>query len=697
MRGAYFSALTWIGSWIIFLTVFSFETTEAKVKRKYGCVLPEEPWYGSFVFNDRKRSLRYKCDEDYVLSVSRQSDRKCRRGKWTGYDLYCLNLDFTLSKCPKLRPPNNGHVSTEGRKVGNKATFRCDEGFVLDGSTTRTCREGRRWDGIMPVCKSRRTIEDVANHLKDTMIDSLAGATTGSKTGAQSRLSPGKSGLDVVLLVDVSSSIGDRSMESAKKFMKLLVDIFGVSNETSGGKNGTRFALLTFSNEADIVFNLNDGTARSKEEVKRRIDEIQNTGGGTNFRAALLKVVGGIFFNVIKKESQRLNHATRAVFLLTDAEETSTLEKDRLPRIRQAANDLKNEGHFEIFCIGVGQNIDETTLAEIASTPHIEHVFTLSKFDDLEKVGDIIAEKNIDYGRCGISGNTDIARETQIAAKGAWPWLGWLSVLDDKGIPHTCGGAIVCDRWFLTTASCVSKKEGDRVVPYNTSMLNVFLSDFNIFEKDTDEIWPVVQDILIHDNYTGEEIGDLGIQENDVALLDLGKNETERPIFDKYLRPICVAADNVSLSLAKNLLKMLLSSPNQYDTYTAGWGNAPDNFEHMDILEEKLMQNQRSVVKRKQCRKRYGDIDMERFFCVGEEFQESNSCMGDIGGPYMVQMSNKRYYSLGLALKTRGCTKRNNYSIFLNLLHPTVSDWLSQVLDGCNRVKDKDAKKTDEQ
>jgi secreted trypsin-like serine protease len=53
--------------------------------------------------------------------------------------------------------------------------------------------------------------------------------------------------------------------------------------------------------------------------------------------------------------------------------------------------------------------------------------------------------------------------------QGAWPWLGWVSVLDDENIPHTCGGAVVCDRWFLTTASCVSRKKGGQVVPYNVS------------------------------------------------------------------------------------------------------------------------------------------------------------------------------------------------------------------------------------
>ncbi|XP_053381306.1 trypsin-1-like [Mercenaria mercenaria] len=55
------------------------------------------------------------------------------------------------SKCPVLRSPNNGEVKVEG----DKAHFRCDEGFILEGSHTVTCQQGGRWDGIIPVCKSK--------------------------------------------------------------------------------------------------------------------------------------------------------------------------------------------------------------------------------------------------------------------------------------------------------------------------------------------------------------------------------------------------------------------------------------------------------------------------------------------------------------------------------------------------------------
>ena len=50
------------------------------------------------------------------------------------------------------------------------------------------------------------------------------------------RLSVGKKGLDVILVVDVSSSIGPESLNIAKRFMKILVEIFGVSPERNGRK-----------------------------------------------------------------------------------------------------------------------------------------------------------------------------------------------------------------------------------------------------------------------------------------------------------------------------------------------------------------------------------------------------------------------------------------------------------------------------
>ena len=49
------------------------------------------------------------------------------------------------------------------------------------------------------------------------------------------KLAVGKSGLDIIFALDVSSSIGKKSLETAKDFIKLLVKTFGVSKHADGG------------------------------------------------------------------------------------------------------------------------------------------------------------------------------------------------------------------------------------------------------------------------------------------------------------------------------------------------------------------------------------------------------------------------------------------------------------------------------
>ena len=69
-----------------------------------------------------------------------------------------LCISFTAVECPALQPIPNGAI-TYGPDtiapfdVGTVATHRCNDGFVLVGSETRTCLFGSRWSGLIPVCR----------------------------------------------------------------------------------------------------------------------------------------------------------------------------------------------------------------------------------------------------------------------------------------------------------------------------------------------------------------------------------------------------------------------------------------------------------------------------------------------------------------------------------------------------------------
>ena len=57
--------------------------------------------------------------------------------------------------CGRLSGPTNGDVSFTSTSVNSKATYSCNNGFLLVGQTTRVCQSNGEWSGIAPACKSK--------------------------------------------------------------------------------------------------------------------------------------------------------------------------------------------------------------------------------------------------------------------------------------------------------------------------------------------------------------------------------------------------------------------------------------------------------------------------------------------------------------------------------------------------------------
>ncbi len=130
----------------------------------------------------------YSCDPGYDLVGQRT--RTCQdnnggtvtMGTWSGTSPLCLgtlykyktvikspcfnttynNYFQTDIHCLELATPNNGNVvlSDSALLVGTIATYKCNQGYVLAGDTTRTCKErGDRtigtWNGTMPQCEGK--------------------------------------------------------------------------------------------------------------------------------------------------------------------------------------------------------------------------------------------------------------------------------------------------------------------------------------------------------------------------------------------------------------------------------------------------------------------------------------------------------------------------------------------------------------
>ena len=55
--------------------------------------------------------------------------------------------------CPLLSDPANGMVVLTGASSGDMATYSCDPGFMLVGSTILTCGDDSMWSDDPPVCE----------------------------------------------------------------------------------------------------------------------------------------------------------------------------------------------------------------------------------------------------------------------------------------------------------------------------------------------------------------------------------------------------------------------------------------------------------------------------------------------------------------------------------------------------------------
>ena len=55
--------------------------------------------------------------------------------------------------CPLLPDPANGMVVLTGTSSGDMATYSCDPGSMLVGSTILTCGDDSMWSDDPPVCE----------------------------------------------------------------------------------------------------------------------------------------------------------------------------------------------------------------------------------------------------------------------------------------------------------------------------------------------------------------------------------------------------------------------------------------------------------------------------------------------------------------------------------------------------------------
>ena len=61
--------------------------------------------------------------------------------------------------CGPLKSPANGTMVGSQTTYPNQVKFICDQGFVLNGSSSRRCLSNGSWSGEITLCKGKVCVE----------------------------------------------------------------------------------------------------------------------------------------------------------------------------------------------------------------------------------------------------------------------------------------------------------------------------------------------------------------------------------------------------------------------------------------------------------------------------------------------------------------------------------------------------------
>lgn len=149
---------------------------EAPTCKPIICPNLSSPSYGSVSLSGLTvgSTASYKCNNGFILIGS--STRQClATGYWSGEVPICRPIE-----CPHLSDPNYGSVSVSGLRVGSTASYKCNDGFTLIGVTTRRCLITGHWTGEAPTCRPIKCPDLSSPHYGSVSVSGLTVGSTAS-------------------------------------------------------------------------------------------------------------------------------------------------------------------------------------------------------------------------------------------------------------------------------------------------------------------------------------------------------------------------------------------------------------------------------------------------------------------------------------------------------------------------------------
>ena len=156
--------------------------------------------------------------------------------------------------------------------------------------------------------------------------------------------------------------------------------ILNVLSGLEVGEHSTRVGLLQYGSVVQNEFSLN--AYRRRADVERAIRSMAHLASGTMTGLALRYTTEEAFSEEQGARPKSMQ-VPRMAMVVTDGRPQDKVE--------EAAAEARQAG-IEIFAVGVGR-VDMATLRAIGSEPHLEHVFLVANFSQIETLTTVFHDK----------------------------------------------------------------------------------------------------------------------------------------------------------------------------------------------------------------------------------------------------------------------------------------------------------------